>query len=100
MLFEFMYNNLGLSVFPLIILMISALMSIKQIIEVPPHAVSIYIIEEMKKSSKDQQDFEQHMDIYAKEVTKYYTHANIWVLIGTLCAIAIVIINFVEVYFL
>ena len=97
MLFETMYNYMGYSVGPLMLLAISAIMALHNLIEVPPHIFSEAIIQEIDKASSSQEDFDKHVSIYAKEVSQYYTKANFWIITGKTAAVVIVIINFVEV---
>ena len=97
MLFETMYNSFGSSVGPLILLAISAIMALHYLIEVPPHIVSESIIKEMDRVSKSQEDFDNRLSIYTKEIANYYTKANFWIIMGKTAAVVIVVINFVEV---
>ena len=97
MLFETMYNTCGYSVGALILLAISAIMALHYLIEVPPHIISEDMINELYRASKSEEDFNNKMDICRKEVAKYYTKANFWIVSGKFSAAAIVVINFVEV---
>lgn len=97
MLFETMYNTMGWSVGPLILLIISAVMALHNLIEVPPQPVYDKIIIELRRMSKSKEEFDQHMETYQSEVEKYYTKANFWTVMGKFAAVVIVIINFVEV---
>lgn len=100
MLFETMYNTMGWSVAPLILLAISAIMALHNLIEVPPQPIYDKIVIELQRVSKNKEDFEQSLKTYQFEVEKYYTKANFWTVMGKVAAVAIVIINFVEVVIL
>jgi len=100
MLFEMMYNTMGWSVGPLMLLVISAVMALHNLIEVPPQPVYDKIAIELQRMSKSKEEFDQHMRNYQSEVEKYYSKANFWVVMGKVSAVVIVIINFVEVVIL